>query len=301
MNSKQEAKLGANSATLKHLEDNRDIWITSPAFNEAFTTYKEKHEQIKDVVKNKARKLAGVFITKTNKRSSLVENALSKAGSLRAYAHKIGDATLQAAMTFTRSELQNMRDNKLGPVCAHILEELRRLAVEMGAYDITGEMIDQFATQIAEFTSASSSARTATSSRKSLGKSLAELLAEMDAFADNQLDPLMLRYLTTHSLFYDEYNNNRTIVDPKTSPTQFSGLITDEATGLPLKNVMVSIPDTLYITNAKADGRYKLRVPKNGTYTLVFEIAGYADVTITDAELKLGKTTEVNVKMKKTA
>jgi len=299
MNSKQEAKMGTNSATLKHLDDNRDIWLTSPAFNDAFASFKQKHEEAIKVVTEKARKLAGVFITKSNKKSSLTELALSMAGSLRAYASKINDDTLLAAMTFTRTELQSMRDNKLGPVCTHILNTLRLHITAMEAYDISSEMIDRFQNMIGEYTNASSSARTATSSRKSLGKSLAELLADIDVFVRDQLDPLMLRYLTTHPLFYDEYQNNRIIIDPKTSPTQFAGLITDEATGLPLNNVVVSIKDTAYVTNAKVDGNYKLRVPKNGSYTLLFEIAGYANVTVADVELKLGKSTEVNVKMRR--
>lgn len=299
MNNKQEARFARNTGSVNHLEEKREIWKNNLALNTGFEKYWQMHQESFNIVKEQGSKTAGVFNAKSKKKVALAIKALSYAGSLRAFASSMGDNRLLATISFSRSEIFGTRDNKLAPLCMTIIDALRKHSAEMIAYDITPEMTDAFEKTIDEFRIVASSTKNATSERKSLGSRLNDVLDEMDVFAKDQLDPLMLRYETSHPLFYMEYKNNRQIIDPKTSSTQFAGIITDSSTGEPIKKVLVSVQDSTYITNAKKDGKYKLRVPKNGTYILVFEFVGYETVIITEAELKLGKTTEVNVVMKK--
>lgn len=299
MNTKQEAKFGMHSAVLACLEEKRNKWEHIPAFVRALTGYKERNTTVAIVIKEKARKLAGVATSKKKKKTQLREMALTMSGGLVAFANATDNDELAAAMKFTSSELDKTLDNELSPVCAGILDEVNKYKKDLEEYNIGQDKVNVFESLIKEFAIGVSAPTNARSAKKVLGTSLQARLTELSNIAEKQLDPLMLTFKDDDPEFFEEYHSNRIIIDPKTSSTQYAGVATDSKTNKPVKNVLVSVVNTNYVTNAKVDGRFRIRVPKPGENDLLFEVDGYEPLLIKAALLKLGKTTEVNAVMVK--
>lgn len=298
MTNVQESKVGMYNTSYNHLYENRSKLITKKAAEAAFDKYKQKLDRIGETIVDKARKLAGVALYKKMHRLDVKDTALAMAGNIVAYASSVKNFELKKAMKFNESELNRKADNEVGTIAKSILAEAMNHKGALVPDYFSDQELIEFEQMILEYNVSSTATRNATNSRKSLGITLVSLLADLDEFVKDELDNLMLSFKKTDPLFYLEYQNNRKGIDPKTSPTQFEGLIFDEVTNKPIKNALVMVVGTTYITNAKSDGSFKLRVPKTGECDLVVEVIGYEIATVKAAVLKLGKTTEVKVGLK---
>ncbi len=296
MTNKQQSKFSMFQALISLLNENKQIWHLVVAFATAFGLFSEKTTLLGDIFRERARKIAGIAGSKRNKRKTLTTQALVISGALRAYASAGGHEELRQAIRYKKGELDKLTEKELVATCQNIYKLALDYKEHLPGFNIAEATLTGFGMLTTEYEGMKGITRNAISARKALGETQSELMADIDSLLADQLDAMIISFQETHPQFYKEYMNNRILVDPKTSPTQFAGQVTDAATGLPVRHALVTVLNTPYLVNTRPDGSFKLRVPKPGTYTLQVERAGYAAATL-EAELKLGKTTYADIKI----
>ena len=283
-------------ALVSLLNEQKNVWENVQGFSAANSLLTEKTNALATLFRERARKIAGISGSKRSKRKALTALALAVSGAMRAYASAGGNEELRQAVRYKIGELNRMTEKKLVATCQHIHAVALDLKEHLPGFNISEADLKRFLLLTSEYEGMKGATRNAISTRKALGETQRELIAGIDILLEDQLDAMIISFRESNEQFFKEYRNNRIIVDPKTSPTQFAGQVVDSNTGQPVKHALVSVTGTPYLVNTRPDGSFKLRVPKPGAYTLQVERAGYTTTT-QDAELKLGKTTNVNVKI----
>lgn len=293
-----ESNIGMFNSVYYHLSTNQSKWTTQTALKQSVNQFKTELTSLAAIARDAGRNLAGVTQSKEVAKQIIVDNALAMSGKLVAFASSMKYHELKEAMSFTKSSFDRLGAAGIVSNCNSILKELNTYAAQLTDYDVTPAGIEAFSELISEYEKSASSPRNATASRKALNIALQEKIREIKSLIEEQLDNLMRPFKKDDRLFYDEYRNNRIIIDPKTSFTQLSGVVTNAVTKEPVKNALVSVPGTSYLTNTRKDGTFNLRIPQPGTVNVKVELFGYEAATINGVEIKLGKNTELPLTLK---
>ena len=156
----------------------------------------------------------GDTVTKVTAKSNLEETVLLIADQLSAYASKIGDAMLGAAINFSKSQLDGLPDSDL---------VLAAKAVEKNAgehstiletdYKITAEELATLTTRRERFDKLKTTPRDAIIARHVATLSLPDAITFVRGLYRNELDRMMTRFKTTNADFYASYFGARVIID----------------------------------------------------------------------------------------
>jgi len=281
-----------------HLSTNQSKWASQTAIKQSVNNFKTELTTLAEIARDAGRNIAGVAQSKEMMKQLVINKILTMSGKLVAFASTMKYYELKEAMSFSKSGLNRLGAAGIISVCNAILKEINTYPDPLVNYGIAQTDIESFNEQISEYEKSASSPRNAASSRKALNIALKDKIREIKIMIKEQLDTLILPYKETDRVFYDEYRNNRIIIDPKTSFTQLSGIVTNTVTKEPVKNALVSVPGTSYLTNTRKDGTFNLRIPQPGTVNVKVELFGYEAATINGVEIKLGKNTELPVTLK---
>lgn len=298
MRRSDESNIGMFNSVYYNLSTNQSKWASQTALKQSVNQFKTELTTLAEIARGAGRNLAGVTLSKEMMKRFTIDRALAMSGKLVAFASSMKYYELKQAMTFTKSSFYRQGVAGITSICNSILAELNTYAAQLTDYDVTPAGIEAFSELISEYEKSASSPRNAASSRKALNLALKDKISEIKALLKEQIDTLMLPYKENDRVFYDEYRNNRIIIDPKTSFTQLSGVVTNAATKEPVKNALVSVPGTSYLTNTRKDGTFNLRIPQPGTVNVKVELFGYEAATINGVEIKLGKNTELPLTLK---
>ncbi|MBL7732201.1 MAG: carboxypeptidase regulatory-like domain-containing protein [Chitinophagaceae bacterium] len=301
MNAVQNSKFRMYHAVYNHLLANQATWEKNTGFSSIVNRFKTLFATIGLLVGEKARKLAGVTLSKQVQKQALVDMALMISGTLMAIASEAKNVSMVKKMKFSRTELEDISSEKLGPICMQILSVAVEYKEKLALFSISDVTLTAFENQIIGFDTTVSAPRNAISERRSIVGELVRLFREADDVLDNQLDRTISFFQADDKLFTTAYTYNRIIVDKGTRSTQIKGVVTDSVSGQPLKNVLVSVEGTLFLTNTKTDGSFSLKVPVTGQISVKFELGDFESVVKEEVDMKLGKTTDVSVAMVKTA
>ncbi|MEQ1678539.1 MAG: carboxypeptidase regulatory-like domain-containing protein, partial [Chitinophagaceae bacterium] len=296
MNKKQEAKLGMGQAVILHCDKYIALINTLPAFIIVLNAFKMVVSSIRNTVQREARNISGITVDKKELRETLAKQANVLAAVIYSYASASGNNTLKAEVDYTYSHLRNLRDDELGPTCMIIHKAAEVNLVSLIDYNITPPVLDSFKAMVYEYTGIVATPRNATAGRKALNSSLKNLFQEFDTILNERMDTLALALQQDNPEFYEEYKNNRIIVDPGTSPTQAAGTVTIKGNDNTLKGVLVNVEGQEYFTNTKPDGSFKLKIPVPGSYTLLFTKDGY-QTSSAAVEIKLGQTATADMEL----
>ncbi|MBL7749203.1 MAG: carboxypeptidase regulatory-like domain-containing protein [Chitinophagaceae bacterium] len=298
MRRSHEANIGMFNSVYYHLSTNQSKWVSQTALKQSVNLFKTELTTLGEIARDAGRNIAGVAQSKEMMKQLVISKILALSGKLVAFASTMKYHELKKAMSYSKSGLNRLGAAGITSVCNAILKEINTYAGALEDYGIVQTDIEAFSEQISEYEKTASSPRNAASSRKALNLALKDKISEIKIMIKEQLDTLMRPYRDNDKVFYEEYRNNRVIIDPKTSFTQLSGIVTNAATNEPVKNALVSIPDTNYLTNTRKDGTFNLRIPQPGTVKVKVELFGYEAATFSGIEIKLGKNTELPVTLK---
>ena len=295
----QNTKFRMYHSVANSTENFRSLWSPIRAFAAVMDRFQLLLSTISTLAGEKARKLAGVTFSKAQKRSELEEMARVVSGALVAFATAEKKPELKKAMNYAASEISAMTTENLAIFCKAVHAEAMTCRSSLASYNLPEPRIRDFEVLISEFNGLATAPRNAVADRQSMAERIKALFAEMDDLLKNELDKLVEGLKSVDPVFYEAYRVNRRIVQAATRYTQVSGLVTDKATGLPLKNVLVSVPGTGFFANTRADGTFTLRIPQTGKVQLGFEKGGYLPAAKQEVELTTGKTTEVKISLDK--
>ncbi len=205
----QSNKLTMYEAVLETLNTHRYVWQDASVVAEAVRELEALLPQIRKAGATKATSLKGITTAKGTKKQDMAELATRLAALTTAYAAKTKNASLQAAVDFSLSDLVRAKDNIAIDRCTAIHDQVRVVLPQVEAYGITGTDLDTLQAAIASFQASIGALGQQQSSRSATVQSLSELFSQVDTLLKMQLDNLMLRYQLSDRAFYDTYVSSR--------------------------------------------------------------------------------------------
>jgi hypothetical protein len=297
MNSSQEAKLSMYNAVITYCDANTATVATVPAFQTAYTNFKNNFGAIIEVASLEAQVITGITMDKSQMRKDLAQKASDIAAAVYAYAITQNDNTLKEQVNFSVSDLLRLKDEILGPTCSNIANAADTNIANLAGYGITAAVLTDFADMTQAFMNLVAAPRNAVTQRATYSSELKELFKTGDSILKDQMDKIALQFKTTNPEFYTTYKNNRIILDAGTSPTQAEGIITQNGTETTLSGVSIQVVGQSYNATSNGSGEYKLKIPVPGTYNIQFTKSGFADKTVDNIEITLGQSTDLDVQL----
>ncbi|MBL7733743.1 MAG: carboxypeptidase regulatory-like domain-containing protein [Chitinophagaceae bacterium] len=297
MNAYQHSKFRMYHAVYNFLIEHKAVWSGINGYTTIVKDFSQLIDNISSLTGKKIRSIAGVTLSTANLKKELCHSALVVSGTLVAIADQEKKFEMLKSMDFTRSQLEDLPAEMLPGICRLIHTTATANKEPLTAFNITDDTLQEFEQLITQYEHLCTAPRMAINVRKTLGETLKELFAETDQLLKKRLDKVSVFFKKENSAYYNEYKNNRIIVNQGSRSTKVSGKITNSTTGEPLKNVSVTAEGTGLLAHSDADGNYTLKIPKTGPVKMVFEQDGFHPKTIDDVELKLGRNTVVPVEM----
>jgi hypothetical protein len=297
MTSRQEAKLNMYNAVVTHCDSNAAIVASVPAFQTSVNSFKDVYNNILETAQLEAQVISGIAMDKTSLRKELAQQAADIAAAVYAFASAAVNNTLKEQVNFSVSDLLHQKDELLGSVCTNISNAANDNIAGLADYGITAGTLTDFNTLIGNYTLAVSAPRNAVAQRSSYSAGLKSLFKQGDDILKNQMDKIINQFKNTQPLFYDTYKNNRIIIDEGTSATQVDGVITQSGTETTLSAVSVQVVGQSYNTASNGSGKYKLKIPVPGAYSIQFSKSGFVSKTIDNVEITLGQSTSLDVQL----
>ncbi len=276
-----------------YCEDSSTIITSIPAFQDAFTDFQTLLDSIHSNAQLEADVITGIAADKLQARTALCQQAADLCAVMYAYAVSIGYNEMQQKADFTLSQLNRMKDSTLSLVCNNIRDVLSANVAALSGCGITAATVFSFDSAIKTFNSKMVSPRNAVSQRSSYSQTLSGLFKQVDVLLKNQMDKLAVQFKINYPDFFVTYMNNRTIVDPGTSPTRIAGTVLSK-TNEPVAGALVQVVGHNVSSATDAEGNFDLRPLAIGSYSIKVSKEGFADDVIDNISVKLGKTTKLN-------
>jgi len=124
--------------------------------------------------------------------------------------------------------------------------------------------------------------KNARSTAKAFTMAIAQQIKNIQIILQEQLDPLMRQYKTSHQTFHDTYLSDRKLgIHHQRTTVTIKGLITN-AQNQPVKKAHIKLLNTTRkIKITKADGKYHFSRMHPGSFTVEVTAKGYATQTKT--------------------
>ena len=300
MTSREESKLNMYDATVTFgtVPANATIILTVPAFDALFTILKAKLSSLKGVIAIENQIITGIATDKRVLKINLCNMACDIAAVITAYAVSINNNELKEAMSLQPSECKATDDGEVESKCQNIHAAANANLVALATYGITAPMLATLQTTINNYAAKVAGPRNAISNRAAQKTARKNLYKEIDALLKTQMDKIAVQFKAANIDFYNEYKQNRIIIDPAKAKTKAAGTVTHSVTNDPLEGVTVAttVNGNPVSTLTDANGKYKLPLPP-GTYTITFTKTGFQPHQVTSITITLGQTTTLDVQL----
>lgn len=294
MNARQETWLSMYHAVIAHCDNHPAITAAVPAFATLLAELKAKKAAITSIATKEAQLSSTPATPKEASRISLCNKASEVAAIVFAFATAQKDHKLKEEVRTSFTKLRRLQDELLAPACMNIHKAATNNIAALAPWGITPATLTNFLAIINQYRSAISMPRNTTSLRSAYTAELKKLFTETNQLLKTQLDKVALQFKTTEPNFYNAYITNRIIIDAPTSPTRIKGIITGSSKE-PLSDVKIQVMGKEYSTTSDSQGKYSLKIPQPGTYTLHFSKEGFTEKTAENILLKLGKTKRLSI------
>lgn len=295
MTNRDEAKLNMYNAVAAFCTTNNAIVNTVPALQTAVTNLKAQIVVLTQAAQNEAAIIVGITQNKATLKKTLAQTATSHAAALFAFANSQNDEVLKAKAKTSFSQLYGLKDEELTIITQNISAELTANQAGLVPYGITAALITAFNNLITQYNTAVPQPRNAASQKKVSGQQLKTIFKKIDDLLKLEMDKLVIQFKTTNINFFNGYKSNRVILNAPTQKTKLSGLITSSANNQPLKDVVIQVLNTSYTDTTKPTGRYEIKIPVTGTYSVSFSKTGFAPITNNNVSITLGQNTVLNI------
>ncbi len=297
MTDRQNARFSMFTVVDTVFDANAATVATVAALATAHSNLKAKIAALSSTAEEQQMVTNGITPDKNFTRDTLRNNTVTIAGLLYAYATSVNDIILQARSKITYSDLKNLKDDELVERAQTIHDDAFANLAQLPPFGITAATLTAFQNLIDIYETKAPAPRAKQSEKVALTEQVKTLIKETDSLLKDTVDKLMLNFKTTDVEFYNTYIAAREVIDPASQPTQVAGSITRVSTDIPLNNVSISVAAQAYTAITGLDGKYSLKIPVPGLYTLNFSAASYQPLSIPNVLLKLGQTTTLNVEL----
>lgn len=193
-----------------YLDKNSSLFADNEEFINHRNSFKSISEQIglKDDERNKA--TTGKTKDKEEAKISVIKQALAVAGALHAFAKKAGAVTLQETTRYSKSKLDNLRDNVLVIELNSIKDKAIQNSDAITKFGISAEKLAAFEDNISQYANALGAKASGGALKTGAIRSLNMLFKDADSLLDS-IDRLMENFIDSNVQFYSGYKAARVI------------------------------------------------------------------------------------------
>ena len=227
---------------------------------------------------------------------------------LQAYARYANNQLLHTETKFTESELRNASDNVLRDYAQGVYDRAQTNLTALAAYGITASTQTSFVNAISAYVAAIPKPRIGTAETKQSTVQLANAFIAADGAIGN-IDAIIEIVKLAQPNFYNGYKSVRKLINNGSGSLAVKGVVTDAASGNPLKNVSLSFvfdgngTKTMAAKGQEAlvkktadKGGFNIKTIAAGMYNVTIKKNGYTDQVATIA-VSDGESSVLNVKM----
>jgi len=298
MNARQISKVKRNSKVVTLLENNIGIVEKVPVFYSYFGELKANVKAIEITGARQQQNLEGFTRDKIKVRKLLQDQVCEISSALCSFANANKNNTLHELVYCTPSSLDAMGYEDILFFSRTLLHEAEENNDALVANAIDEQALQSYKLLVEEYAGIISSPDMEGDSRQALGTLLVTLFKENDLLHKKKMLPAARVFRKTHPEFYTKYLLSLRSTNPRTINSQAAGFITNKVTGKILRGASVIAEGTSYHTLSNNKGKYRLKIPESGFYTLVIELEGYEPQRVTEVEISIGKVFTADVQLK---
>jgi hypothetical protein len=194
---------------------NKAIWSALPAFERGVTQFYGSMNVLAALAQAQGTPTTGIAVDKSRIAQSLINRTLEISGAVSAYAEETKDATLQSSVTFSKSELKDLRDPELDDQAQAVHDIAAGLvaenAVKMGEYGLTAVKLADLQSAITAYSELVGGPRAAIKGKVAVTRAIEAEFARADRLLTGQLDKLVVQFETAHPQFVTTYRAGRVI------------------------------------------------------------------------------------------
>ena len=310
MNAIQRSELGMGMAVRDYLALYSAITAPLPTLTANVTVLQTTILQIQAMAELQDFEKTGIADNKQQLKGTVVMLAADASRKLTAYAMFTGNTVLLKEIKIGESVLMHQADADLKTKAQEIYDRAQANVAALATYGITAASQTALLNAINAFNAAIPKPRLGIDERKQATQQLVVLFETMDRALKN-IDAAVAIVKNTQPVFYKGYETARKVIGTGSKTVSVKGLVTDAATGEPVKGVTVTFaldggtPEVARSAKAGAQpaavtkktaekGGLQVKSLPTGTYTVTLRKAGYADEVVT-IYVNDGEMTVLNV------
>ena len=304
MKSRQESKLSMYLAVKDFLTTNAAIVNPLPNYSGFYAAFLGAIGQIQNFGEQQRFDKSGLKANKVQLINTLAMLTADSSRKMQAFARYANNQLLLSETKYTESDLKNATDNELRDMAQGIYDRAQSNLTALTAYGITAATQTALLNTINAYVLAIPKPRLGTAETKQSTLQLANAFATADSALEN-IDIIVEIIKLSQPNFYNGYKSVRKLISTGRNSLAVKGVVTDLASGDPLKNVLLSFAMEGNGTLAKATlrsgvvlvkktagkGGFNIKSMPAGSYSVTCRKSGYAEQTatiaVTDGELSV--------------
>ena len=195
------------------LERYRKTWLIIPALVHCIEEFSSLVDEIEAVASRRMSDTTGETAAKNEARKDLARHASNLAACGMAYAYDRADTELEAALDYSYSEIEHVKDADALQISRSIYEVLNRDLPGLDEFLVSRDDLRELEILISRFDKAMVEKGGEKSRRVADTQALASGFSTCDKHLSRKLDRLMISMKEEHQRFHDSYFSARKIRD----------------------------------------------------------------------------------------
>lgn len=315
MTSRQNARQSMYITVAEYLTIYLDFIKGLPNISEFLTGLKARITAIEELTAQHVFSKTGVTAAKKSLKNGLAKMLANLIFRLRAFAKFQNDQVLLNELKNSESTLRVMSDTTLYGYAQGIYARIEENIGTLEPYGITADSQTALQEAISKFSASIPKPRLSIADKKQITMDMARYFDEADAILEN-IDTVMKIMKEVNSKVYNGYVSSRKVIQSGNSSLTLRGVVTDSATGDPVKGVLLSFSaigndtalntetnsiianrEEVLLTKRTADkGGFNVKSLPEGVYSVSVKKNGYKEQTLTMA-VNDGELNELNIEI----
>lgn len=212
MNKSQENYLSMCVALSGTCDKFNSVWTTSGAFVASYTDFKSNVALLQETARLQLTEITGYAVDKADKKIDMIKNTMIVINGMKAYAIVKNNSVLLNEINYSKSDLENTRDELVAEKCQLINERALVLVAELAEYNLSNAQITLQQNSIASYKAISQMP----SEKKDAKQYLTAKVEQTITLIREKLvvlDSLANTFKESNPDFVSEYFNSREIYD----------------------------------------------------------------------------------------
>jgi hypothetical protein len=297
MTKRNEARLNMFRAVLQFLLNNAAITATIAAFTPIFAAFQAKLTAMEEAVAGEAAIITGTTADKASLRLSLALELKRIGDAITSYAATVNNNALREAVSLSLSALKKLKEEVFIAQAQNYHDLANDNIAALAPWNILPADVSALQAVIDSYSTAVPAPRNKIAQRAAFIQAQNAAEKDITKLLKEQMDPVIYQFAASDPDFYNQYVNNRAIVNAATIATKIRGTILNGLTDEPLAGATVSVEGTLLTAVTDSKGKFTIKGITPGTYNVKILKLGYTEKLVEGVLVKLGKSSNINTSL----